>query len=42
MAFQCRLGAVSEMDGLAQQKLMHRCQLEAEREALCALRLQMA
>ena len=25
-----------------QQELLHRCQLEAEREALCALRLQMA
>ena len=42
MAFQYRLGAISEMDGLAQQKLMHRCQLEAEREALGALRLQRA
>ncbi len=42
MAFQCRLGAVSEMDGLPQQELLQRCRMEAERAALGALRLQMA
>jgi len=43
-AIQQCLARVDELDGrlLAQQELLHRCQLEAEREALGALRLQMA
>jgi hypothetical protein len=42
-AIQQCLKRVDELDErLAQQELLHRCQLEAEREALCALRLQMA
>jgi hypothetical protein len=40
---QC-LARVEELDQrlLAQQELLHRCQLEAERESLAHLRLQMA
>ena len=43
-AIQQCLARVDELDErlLAQQELLHRCQLEAEREALGALRLQMA
>jgi hypothetical protein len=43
-AIQQCLKRVDELDErlLAQQELLHRCQLEAEREALGALRLQMA
>ena len=43
-AIQQCLRRVDELDQrlLAQQELLHRCQLEAEREALSALRLQMA
>jgi hypothetical protein len=43
-AIQQCLARVDELDErlLAEQELLHRCQLEAEREALGALRLQMA
>ena len=43
-AIQQCLARVDELDErlLARQELLHRCQLEAEREALGALRLQMA
>ena len=43
-AIQQCLTRVDELDErlLAQQELLHRCRLEAEREALGALRLQMA
>ena len=43
-AIQQCLKRVEELDErlLAQQELLHRCQLEAEREALGELRLQMA
>ena len=43
-AIQQCLARVDELDErlLAQQELLHRCQLEAEREALAELRLQMA
>jgi hypothetical protein len=43
-AIQQCLKRVDELDErlLAQQELLHRCQLEAEREALAELRLQMA
>ena len=43
-AIQQCLTRVDELDQrlLAQQELLHRCQLEAEREALAELRLQMA
>ena len=43
-AIQQCLARVDELDErlLAQQELLHRCQLEAEREALGALRLQRA
>ncbi len=43
-AIQQCLKRVDELDErlLAQQELLHRCQLEAEREVLSALRLQMA
>ena len=43
-AIQQCLKRVDELDErlLAQQELLHRCQLEAEREALGELRLQMA
>ena len=43
-AIQQCLKRVDELDQrlLAQQELLHRCQLEAEREALAELRLQMA
>ena len=43
-AIQQCLARVDELDErlLAQQELLQRCQLEAEREALAALRLQMA
>ena len=43
-AIQQCLKRVDELDErlLAQQELLHRCQLEAEREVLGALRLQMA
>ena len=43
-AIQPCLARVDELDErlLAQQELLQRCQLEAEREALSALRLQMA
>jgi hypothetical protein len=43
-AIQQCLKRVDELDErlLAEQELLHRCQLEAEREALAELRLQMA
>jgi len=43
-AIQQCLARVDELDErlLAQQELLHRCQLEAEREALAELKLQMA
>ena len=43
-AIQQCLARVDELDGrlLAQEELLQRCRLEAEREALGALRLQMA
>ena len=43
-AIQQCLARVDELDErlLAQQELLHRCQLEADREALGELRLQMA
>jgi hypothetical protein len=43
-AIQQCLKRVDELDErlLAQQELLHRCQLEADREALSELRLQMA
>ena len=43
-AMQQCLKRVDELDErlLAEQELLHRCQLEAEREALAELRLQMA
>jgi hypothetical protein len=43
-AIQQCLARIDELDErlLAQQELLHRCQLEAEREALGELRLQMA
>ena len=43
-AIQQCLKRVDELDErlLAQQELLHRCQLEADREALAELRLQMA
>ena len=43
-AIQQRLKRFVELDErlLAQQELLHRCQLEAERETLAELRLQMA
>ncbi len=43
-AIQQCLKRVDELDErlLAEQELLHRCQLEADREALGALRLQMA
>ena len=43
-AIQQCLARVDELDQrlLAQQELLHRCQLEADREALGELRLQMA
>jgi hypothetical protein len=44
LAIQQCLKRVDELDErlLAQQELLHRCQLEADREALSELRLQMA
>ncbi len=43
-AIQQCLKRVDELDErlLAEQELLHRCQLEADREALSELRLQMA
>jgi len=43
-AIQQCLARVDELDGrlLAQQELLQRCRLEADREALAELRLQMA
>ena len=43
-AIQPCLARIDELDGrlLAQQELLQRCQLEAERDALGELRLQMA
>jgi len=43
-AIQQCLARIDELDQrlLAEQELLHRCQLEAEREALGKLRLQMA
>jgi hypothetical protein len=43
-AIQRCLARIDELDQwlLAEQELLHRCQLEAEREALGALKLQIA